>query len=871
MSHSSNLTFLFTDIEGSTRLWDSQPELMRTALARHDAIVRSAVESAGGHVFKTVGDAFCAAFPKPESAVKAAQEAQLRLAGENWEGMDPIRVRMAIHTGEAESRDSDYFGPPLNRVSRMLTLGHGGQTLMSLITLTLVKENPPEAFAFKDLGEHRLKDLQRPEHIYQLQHPLLQDTFKPLRSLDTLPNNFPQQVTSFIGRERELREIKRLLGRTRLLTLTGAGGTGKTRLGLQAAVELLDPSGDGSWIVEFGSISDPALVPQTIASTLSVREEPTRPLTDTLVDYLKSKRMLLMMDNAEHLLDSIAKVVDLIIRHCPHVQILATSREPLTITGEHTYRVPSLTLPDPMKRYTRESLAQFEAVRLFVDRAVIALPNFEVGESNAVAIVQLCHRLDGIPLAIELAAARVRALQVERIAERLDDRFRLLTGGARTALPRHQTLRAMIDWSYDLLTTKEKAMLRKLSVFSGGWSLEGAEHICIESELESWEVLDTLQSLVDKSLAIYDESNQRFRLSETVRAYGREALVESKESQEIRSHHLGYFGRLAESTEDLLASPKAVEALASLDAEQKNLRAAIEWGLEGGDSVVALRLANALSMFFQVRGEFTEGSTIYQSLLAKVPPEAKPERASALAALGVLSFRLTQYGIAQSALVEGLNLFLELGDDYGAAKAVNTMGVISLQLGNYDEAAASFERALSLFKLVGEPRRIAMTLNNLGILAVHNNDLVRARNLYNEALDLNTKVGNRAFEAGNRTNLADLALREGDAQTARRLAREACEMHLELGDRLNLQDTLEVLAPAEQLLGRPQIAAMLFATKEALMEQLGTKVAPYVLEEYRRNVAAVRETLGDEEFEHMTSKGRVMTLEDAYRASLLES
>ena len=870
MSQSSSLTFLFTDIEGSTRLWDSQPDLMRTALARHDAIMRESIELGEGHVFKTIGDAFCAAFPDACGAVKAALNAQLSLASEPWPGMDPIRVRMAIHTGEAESRDSDYFGPPLNRVARMLNLGHGGQTLLSLAAYSLVQDQDLGSIAYKDLGEHRLKDLQRPEHVYQLQHPLLQETFRPLRSLDTLPNNFPQQVTSFVGRDRELRSIKRLMGQSRLLTLTGAGGTGKTRLALQAAVDLLDPSGDGSWIIEFGSITDPALVPQTVATVLGVREEPTKPLSETLLTYLKGKRMLLVIDNAEHLLNPIARLVDQIIRQCPHVQVLATSREPLTVNGEQTYRVPSLTMPDPTKRYKLEDLSKFESVRLFLDRALLANSVFVLNDSNAEPVAQLCHRLDGIPLAIELAAARVRALPVDKIAERLDDRFRLLTGGARTALPRQQTLRAMIDWSYDLLNDQERCIFRRLSVFSGGWTLDSAEQICSDQKIERWDILDLLQSLLDKSLAIFDEVSQRYRFSETVRAYGRDALVALNESTEIRTRHLIHFGQLAQSTEDLLAGPQAVGALAALDAEQRNLRAAIEWGLEGGDTVQAIQMANCLSTFFQVRGEFTEGASIYQSLVAKVPQDALQERAGALSNLGVLSFRLTQYDSATTALAESLNLFLKLGDDYGAAKAVNTMGVISLQLGDYDAASTSFERALALFKSVGEPRRIAMTLNNLGILAVHNKNLSRARELYNEALALNRKVGNRAFEAGNRTNLADLALREGDAETARRLAREACEMHLELGDRLNLQDTLEVLAPAERLLGRPRIAALLFATKEAQMEELGTKVAPYVLEEYRRNVSAVREALGDEEFEAVTSKGRQLTLEEAYRASLAE-
>ncbi|MDR3690747.1 MAG: tetratricopeptide repeat protein [Fimbriimonas sp.] len=869
MSHSSTLTFMFTDIEGGTHQWDSRQDHTRVRLERHDAILHTAIDGSGGRVFKKIGSSFYAVFPDAVGAVHAALQAQTEMGGDANDRV-PIRTRIAIHTGEAECRDSDYYGPPLNRVARMLTLGSGGQTLLSESTYMLAKTGLPADVSFRDLGEHRLKDLQRPEHIYQLQHAGLQETFRALRSLDALPNNLPQQVTNFIGRERELREIKKLLSGTKMLTLTGAGGTGKTRLGLEVAVDLLDATGDGSWLVEFGSVSDAGLVVQTIASTLGVREEPIRPLSETLLAFLKPKKMLLMLDNAEHLLDAISAIVTAIVDQCPTVQLLVTSREPLGLATELTYRVPSLTMPDPDRQYSQDSVVSFESVKLFVDRAILALPTFAVTSQNATAIAQLCHRLDGIPLAIELAAARVRALQVERIAERLDDRFRLLTGGSRTALPRQQTLRAMIDWSYDLLNDKERTMLRRLSVFSGGWSAAAVSSICSDDSVEPDEIGDLMQSLVDKSLAIFDGSISRFRLSETVRAYGREALVNGGESPTMRTRHLNHFGSLAVSTEDSLSSLKAVEALAMLDAEQKNLRAAIEWGLEDGDPVDAIRLANALSMFFQVRGEFTEGSTIYQSLLAKVPVSARSERATALASLGVLSFRLTLYPEARTALRESLALFLELEDDYGAAKAVNTMGVISLQLGDYEDASNSFEHALALFKAVNEPRRIAMTLNNLGILAVHHNDLSRARSLYNEALELNRRVGNRAFEAGNRTNLADLALREGDALTARTLAREACEMHLELGDRLNLQDTLEVLAPAEQILGRPRIAALLFATKEALMDELKTKVAPYVLEEYRRNVASVREVLGDEEYEAITAKGRTMTLEEVYRATLVE-
>ncbi len=478
----ATLTFLFTDIEGSTRLWDSQPGAMAPALARHDALLRQSIEAQGGRVFKTVGDAFCAAFEAASGATKAALEAQLALGREDWGTLGGLRVRMALHTGEAELREGDYFGPPLNRVARLLATAHGGQTVMSQTTYDLVRDQPPAGANLQDLGEHRLKDLERPERVYGLLHPDLLGDFPPLRSLSGLPNNLPQQVTSFVGRERETPEVERLLRASRLLTLTGAGGTGKTRLSLQVAANILEEHPDGAWFVEFAPVSDPDLVPQTVAAALGVREEPGKPITDTLHGYLKDKRLLLVFDNCEHLLDAVARLANAVLRGCPDVRILATSREAMGIGGEQAYRVPSLASPDPKGSYTPESLGQFDAVRLFIDRALLAQSSFAVTNENAPAVAQLCHRLDGIPLAIELAAARVRAMPVEKIAERLDDRFRLLTGGSRTALPRQQTLRAMIDWSYDLLSEKEKTLLRRLSVFAGGWTLEAAEAVCADPE-----------------------------------------------------------------------------------------------------------------------------------------------------------------------------------------------------------------------------------------------------------------------------------------------------------------------------------------------------------------------------------------------------
>ncbi len=477
------VTFLFTDIEGSSARWEKHEAAMSPALARHDALLRESFAAHGGHAFKTVGDAFCAVFATAPDAVAAALLAQQKLVAEPWDAaLGGVRVRMAVHTGAAEMREADYFGPPLNRVARLLSIGHGGQALLSQPTFELVRDHLPAGADLRDLDLHRLKDLQRPEHVYQLLHPALPADFPKLKSLDPLTNNLPIQATSFVGREKEIKEVKALLAKTRLLTLTGSGGAGKTRLSLQVAADLVEGEGDGVWLAEFAPLSDPGLVPQTVAQALGVREEPGRPITQTLVDFLKPKSLLLVLDNCEHVLDAAAQLCDAILRACPNVRIIASSREGLNIAGETTYRIPSLTVPDLRQTATPESLSQYEAVRLFIERAQAAQPAFSVTNANAPAVAQICHRLDGIPYAIELAAAKVRALSAEQISARLDDRFRLLTGGSRTALPRQQTLRAMIDWSYDLLSPEEQTLLRRLSVFAGGWTLEAAEAVCADPE-----------------------------------------------------------------------------------------------------------------------------------------------------------------------------------------------------------------------------------------------------------------------------------------------------------------------------------------------------------------------------------------------------
>jgi predicted ATPase/class 3 adenylate cyclase len=550
------VTFLFTDIEGSTRLWEQHPEAMGAAVARHDALAAAVIAPHRGVLVKSrgEGDSLFAVFAQASDALAAASALQQAVLAEPWPAETPLRVRIALHTAAAELRDGDYYGLGVNRCARLRAVAHGGQVLFSSPTYDRVRDHLPEGAALRDLGSHRLKDLQQPEQLFQLLHPALPADFPPLRSLAAFAHNLPVQLTRFIGREREMADVKRLLAASHLLTLTGSGGCGKTRLALQVAADLLEEYTDGVWLVELAALTDPALVAQTVVSALGAREEPSRTPAQTLLEYLRPKHLLLVLDNCEHLLAACAQLADTSLRSCPNLRVLASSREGLGVAGEQTYRVPSLSVPDAEHLPSLERLQEFEAVQLFAARAALSQPTFAVTAANARAVVQVCRRLDGIPLAIELAAARVKALPVEKVAERLDDRFRLLTGGSRTALPRQQTLRALIDWSYDLLTETERKLLRRLSVFAGGWTLEAAEAVCSGDGLDEWEVLDLVTTLVDKSLVQYEagEGEARYRLLETVRQYARDRLLESGEADVARGRQLDWCLALAERAEPKL-------------------------------------------------------------------------------------------------------------------------------------------------------------------------------------------------------------------------------------------------------------------------------------------------------------------------------
>lgn len=766
------LTFLFTDIEGSTQLWERSPEAMQAALARHDAILRQAIETHSGQIFKTVGDAFYAVFLNAPDAALAALDAQRAIQSENW-GETTIKVRMGLHSGTAEVRDNDYFGPTLNRVARLMSAGHGGQTLLSAITRDLVQTNLPPNAELRDMGERGLKDLIRPEHIYQLTAVGMQNNFPPLKTLEAFHTNLPVQLTNYIRREKEFGTVKGLIAEHRLVTLIGTGGTGKTRLALQIAADLLDIFPDGVWFVEFAPLADPALIAQTVLTTLGLREETDLPVLETLTRYLESKEVLLILDNCEHLIEAIAQFAETVLHACPNLRLLANSREALGIFGEKTYYVRSLSIPDTRLPQSVETIMQYEATRLFVDRAQTALSGFTLTPSNVSAVAQICARLDGIPLAIELAAARVKMLKVEQIAERLDDRFRFLTGGSRTALPRHQTLRAMIDWSYDLLPQAERVLLRRLSVFTGSWTLEAAETICQGSGINDYNVLDPLTQLVNKSLVVVDAdlvpdgAETRYHLLETVRQYAREKLSETGEGIAVRDAHLQYFLGLAERAEPELVGPRVLEWLNKLEAELDNIRAALEWALKQNPEL-GLRLTSTLLWFWAEGGYIRDGYDWLTKLLNCPHEQVHPhERARALGVMGFF-LALGDFGKdARPILEESLALCRELGDKPGIAHALLYEGIFIYREHNVKQGSNLIFESLSIYQELGHKLGSFAALDYLGRI-IYEHEYLRAHAYLVEALEICYEIDYPSGIARSLAALGHLALRQGDYPAAHR-------------------------------------------------------------------------------------------------------
>ncbi len=860
------VTFLFTDIEGSTLLLERVGDRQYADVLReHQRLLRAAFAQGGGHEIDTQGDSFFVAFQGAGDAVATAVAAQLSINAHAWPPGVAVRVRMGLHTGMPTSAGGHYVGLDVHRAARICASGHGGQILLSLETGRLVEDNPPPGVSLQDQGSHRLKDLQQPEKLFQVLHPDLPAQFPPLKSLDAFPNNLPRQLTGFIGREREMAEVQRLLTTTCLLTLTGTGGAGKTRLALQIAADVLEGYPDGVWLAELAALSDPALVPQIVATALGVREVPGQPMLETLLHYLQRKKLLLVLDNCEHLVAACAQLVGALLRTCPNLRILATSREVLGIQGEIAWLVPSLSLPDRRQLPSLEQLTQFEAVRLFVERAAAVKPSFTLTSENAAPVAAVVQRLDGIPLAIELAAARVPALSVDQIAARLDDRFRLLTHGSRASLPRQQTLRAALDWSYQLLTEREQRLLQRFAVFAGGWTLEAAEAVCGGDGIEEFDVLDLLTQLVFKSLVLTDEQNGeiRYRFLETVRQYGLERLEESGVTEAIRKRHRDWYLGLAERAEPELLGVKQAAWFDQLEAEHDNLRAALKCSIESGEPEAGMRLAGAVWRFWYVRGYIGEGRGWLEAALSGRSGMSGPFVAKALMAAGGLAFVGGDYVQGRRLYEDSLAMWRELGDRRQIAYLLSNLGFLTSSQGDQAAARNLLEESLAIRREIADTRGAATSLNNLGLVLYRTGDLAGARALFNEASAIWREFGDKQHIAMALANLGLVASGQGEYPLARSFYEECVAIRQALGDKQGIAYTLEGFAGLAVAQGQGKRAARLLGGVESLREAIRAPVAPANQADHDRKVSAARSALGEQAFAAAWAEGRAMTLEQA--------
>jgi predicted ATPase/class 3 adenylate cyclase len=864
---SGTVTFLFTDIEGSTALWEHDRNAMAAAVARHIALLDAAIEAHGGIHFKTVGDAVQVAFPTAPQAVAAAVDGQRALGSEEEGALGPLRVRMALHAGEAiPDARGDYLAAPLNRLSRLLSTGYGGQILLSQTVQQLVCGALPVGSELRDLGEHRLRDLLEPERVFQLVHPDLPVDFPSLTSLDYRPNNLPRQPTPFVGREREVGEVVTLLqrGEIELLTLTGPGGTGKTRLALQAAAELLDDFADGVFVVPLASVADPALVLSAIAETLGIREAGSQPLPERLRDVLATKKLLLVLDNFEHLVAA-APDVGHLLAAAPGVKVLATSRMPLRLRAEHEYPVPPLLLPRRQPPPSLEQLSQYEAVRLFIARAQAITPDFAVDNANAPAVAEICYRLDGLPLAIELAAARVRMLPPQALLGRLEQRLPFLTGGARDAPARQRTLRDTIAWSYDLLDPDEQTLFRRLAVFAGGGTLEAAEAVGnYDGTLDVFGGVERLgeQSLLRQHAGPGNEP--RYVMLETIREYGLERLAASGEEGTVRDAHAAHYAALGDEAERdwvVRAGPYA----AALEAEADNLRAAMTRAECQEATDIGLRLGLAFSVLAMQRGLLSEGRSWYQRLLA-IPGGAPSLRVRSLSQLGWLALFQGDAYAAVDPAEQAVDLAREEG--WVRAYALNVLGIVELSRESPDAARHCFEEALNLLRVDSSGEAfVPELLTHLGNVAADQGDLVEARRWYEAALAALPADGGPSPRAIILGNLAWVDWEEGDRHRAAVRHREALGLHGDLREMPRLVASFEAAAEHAATADQAEVASCLLGAAEALRTQIGVMIEPRNLEWHHSLMTSTRELLGETAFQAAWRRGEGLTLEDAIAAA----
>ncbi|HUS17147.1 MAG TPA: tetratricopeptide repeat protein [Chloroflexia bacterium] len=919
------LTFLFTDIEGSTRLWDHHPEAMRHALSRHDALVRGAIEAHGGQVFATAGDAFSAAFPDALGAVAAVLAAQRGLLAEPWTLPTPLRARMAVHTGAAQVRDGVYHAHvALNRLSRVLAAAHGGQTLLSSTSAARVRGRLPPGVNLRDLGERQLRDLKDREQLFQLDAPDLPGEFPPLRTLDSRPNNLPAQPTTLVGREADERAVAARLQdpATRLLTLTGPGGTGKTRLGLHLAAHLLDEYEHGVWFVGLASVGDPALVASTVAGALAVKEAAGLSIGESLRVYLRDKHLLLLLDNFEHVLGAAPLVADLLAT-APRLKILATSRACLRVYGEHEMAVPPLALPDRAALPDLEQVAGYPAVRLFVDRARAVAPDFTLTHENVATVVAICARLDGLPLAIELAAARARLFTPQAMMSRLagargTSPLHLLSSGARDLPARQQSLRGAIAWSYDLLEADEQALFARLAVFQGGCSVAAVAAVCRDGDDTApvaagsaaaasmdLAVLDGLESLAEKSLLRPEttaEGEPRFVMLETIREYALERLAARDEATRIRGRHLAYFRALAEKDGPALNGPDQRAALAQLDREHDNVRAALSWALEQHDGTAALALGGAIWRFWEWRGHWSEGRRWMDAALALCDGVAADVREKAWHGTGVLAYRAGDLVAADRYYREALALRRSLGDHRAAGATLNNLGLVAYERGDYAGATALYKESLAVFREIGNDRGIAAASDNLGLIAYAEGDYARAARLCGDSLAFRRTLGDRQWiaislnilgmvareqgaydhaaayhaeslgffrELQDRwgiatalTNQGLLAADQGDVAQAAELQRESLRLFSALANQNGVARALAALGALATTRGDHATATRLLAGSEALRLQTSAPRPVAEQQRYERSLASARAALGPTAFAVEWQRGHTVPADD---------
>ena len=857
MQDASAVTFLFTDIEGSTRLWEQEPDRMRPALARHDAIARAAVERHRGTVVKMTGDGMHAAFEDPADAVRATLDLQCALADAEGAGGLALRVRCGLHAGAFERRDNDFFGAVVNRAARIMSAAHGGQMLLSRAVAERLAGRLPDGAALRDLGVVRLRDLAQPERLFQLVHPQLRGEFPALRSLEETPNNLPHALTSFVGRERELADLARMLGENRLVTVLGIGGIGKSRLAMHAAAEGLERWPDGVWVAELGPLSDERRVAQSIASVLSVVPEGGRPVEDALARHLKGRETLLVLDNCEHLAGACAQLAKQLLVAAPGLKILATSREPLRVGGEAVYLLPPLAVPDVRVALDAQAAASFPAVRLFVERAIAAQPAFEVDAANAPTIAAICHRLDGIPLAIELAAARVRAMSPQQIALRLDDRFRLLTAGDPTVSPRQRTLRALIDWSYELLSGRERALLRELSVFAGGWTLEAAETVCAPASNADESVLDLLTNLIDKSLVAMDVATQRYRLLETVRGFAAQHLADSGGGAAVHRRHFEYYAALAAAAKPELVRANQAEWLARLDAERENILSAHAWALQGGvDPLAVLDLQLCVKLYWINRGLLDVGHRATAEALARLPADERGmARCRGLFALGQYSSFMGRYADALKPLEEALAIARAHGEVQVVAAVLRMLGMAAHGNGEPARARAFLEEGYAHARRGGESRTIASAANELAQLHRVLGELQVARPLYEEMLGIARGMQDMETIAIGLLNLAMLEATDANTAAAAAHLREAIGITAALRSPRMAQSVLEVCAGLAAASRDWRCAAWFFGAAEAQARTTGLRREPADEAFLAPLVEIARHALGAESFASAAAEG----------------